>query len=156
MELLGQVVSETASVRTDEEGARVADWNQSIIDEFRSNDGRVGGRFENQPLLLLHHRGAKTGIERVNPLAYQSLDDGYAIFGSKGGAPTNPDWYYNLIANPECSAEIGTETVELKARVAQGDERERIWEKQKQLNPGFAGYEQKTSRQIPVVILEPR
>ncbi|MDQ3879226.1 MAG: nitroreductase family deazaflavin-dependent oxidoreductase [Actinomycetota bacterium] len=134
----------------------MSDWNQKIIDEFRANEGHVGGPFENQPLLSLHHKGAKTGTERINPLAYQKLDNGYAIFGSKGGAPTNPDWYYNLIANPECSAEIGTETLELTARVAEGDERERIWIKQKQLNPGFASYEEKTSRQIPVVILEPR
>ncbi|MFN2594004.1 MAG: nitroreductase/quinone reductase family protein, partial [Actinomycetota bacterium] len=75
----------------------MADWNANIIEEFRSNEGRVGGPFENQPLLLLHHRGAKSGQERVNPLAFQKLDNGYAIFASKGGHPTNPDWYSNLI-----------------------------------------------------------
>lgn len=132
------------------------DWNRTIIEEFRANEGRVGGPFERQPLLLLHHRGAKSGVERVNPLAYQKVESGYAIFGSKGGAPTNPDWYYNLIANPDAVVEVGVETIPVRARVAKGDERERIWEEQKRLNPGFAGYEQKTGREIPVVVLEPR
>ena len=129
-------------------------WNQKIIGEFRANEGRVGGYFEGKPLLLLHHRGAKSGTERVNPLAYQALDEGWAVFGSKGGAPTNPDWVYNLIANPEARVEVGTETFDVKARVVDGDERERIWSKQKELMPGFADYEKKTSRPIPVVILE--
>jgi deazaflavin-dependent oxidoreductase (nitroreductase family) len=131
------------------------DWNEAVIDEFRANGGRVAA-FAHQPLLLLHHRGAKSGIERVSPLAYQEVDHGYAVFGSKGGAPTNPDWYHNLIANPEATVEIGTETVEVLARVAEGEEHERIWEEQKRRNPGFADYERKTSRRIPVVILERR
>lgn len=131
------------------------DWNSGIIEEFRTNEGRVGGPFEGRPLLLLHHRGAKTGTERVNPLAYQTLDDGsLAVFGSKGGAPTNPDWYHNLRANPRASVEVGTETFDVTARVAEGDEYERIWSKQKKDLPGFADYEKKTARQIPVVILE--
>ena len=131
------------------------DWNANIIEEFRTNEGKVGGRFEGHPILLLHHRGAKSGTERVNPLAYQPLDDRtVAIFASKGGAPTNPDWYHNLKANPEASVEIGTESFDVKARVAEGDERDRIWTTQKERMPGFAEYEQKTSRQIPVVILE--
>jgi deazaflavin-dependent oxidoreductase (nitroreductase family) len=130
-------------------------WNQSIIDEFRANRGRVVA-FAHQPLLLLHHRGARTGIERVNPLAYQDLDHGYAVFASKGGAPTNPDWLYNLIANPDAGVEVGTQTVEVRARVADGEERERIWEEQKRRNPGFADYERKTARRIPVVVLERR
>jgi deazaflavin-dependent oxidoreductase (nitroreductase family) len=133
----------------------VLDWNQQNIDEFRANEGRVGGYFEGVPLLLLHHRGAKTGTERVNPLAYQRLDDNaVAIFGSKGGAPTHPDWYFNLIANPDASIEIGTERRNVKARVAEGDERTRIWEKQKTDRPTFADYEGRTTRMIPVVILE--
>jgi deazaflavin-dependent oxidoreductase (nitroreductase family) len=131
------------------------DWNRNIIDEFRANEGRVGGPFERQPLLLLHHRGAKTGAERVNPLAYQKLDNGYAIFASKGGAPDNPDWYHNLIANPKTTVEVGTETVPVQARVARGEERERIWTEQKRFNPGFAEYEKRTSREIPVIVLEP-
>ena len=131
------------------------DWNRRIIEEFRANEGRVGGPFEGAPMLLIHHRGAKSGIERVNPLAYQKVDGGYAVFASKGGAPTNPDWYYNLIANPETKAEIGAETIPVRARVAQGEERDRIWEKQKRDRPGFAEYEKTANRQIPVVILEP-
>lgn len=133
----------------------MANWNQSIIDEFRSNGGKVGGPFEGRPLLLLHHRGAKSGIERVNPLAYQDLGDGsVAVFGSKGGAPTNPDWVYNVKANPRVKVEIGTETFEAHARLAEGEERDRIWTRQKQESPAFAEYERKTSRQIPVVVLE--
>jgi len=131
----------------------VKDWNQGIIQEFRENGGRVAS-FRAQPLLLLHHRGAKTGIERVNPLAYQELDEGYAVFASRGGAPRNPDWYHNLIANPDVTIEVGDETAEVRARVAQGQERERIWEEQKRRNPGFADYERTMSRIIPVVILE--
>ena len=131
------------------------DGNASIIEEFRANEGRVGGPFEGATLLLLHHRGAKSGVERVNPLAYQDLGEGkVAVFASKGGAPTDPDWYYNVQANPDVTVEIGTKTSPAKARVARGDERDGIWERQKQLMPGFADYERKTSRQIPVVILE--
>jgi deazaflavin-dependent oxidoreductase (nitroreductase family) len=139
--------------------ADVADWNSKIIAEFRANGGRVGGQFEGAPLLLLHTTGAKSGLERVNPVMYQALGQGYAVFASKGGAPVNPDWFYNLLANPQVQAEIGTETgtetVELTARVADGQTRERIWAAQKSAYPGFAEYERKTTRQIPVVILEP-
>ena len=131
------------------------DWNRRIIDEFRSNGGKVGGRFEGNPLLLLHHIGAKTGIERVNPLAYQRVGDSFAIFASKGGAPTNPDWYYNLVANPDVIVEVGTETRPVRARVASGAERQRIWDAQKAAVPAFAGYETATSREIPVIVLDP-
>jgi deazaflavin-dependent oxidoreductase (nitroreductase family) len=135
----------------------MADWNVKIIEEFRANEGRVGGPFQGHSLLLLHHRGAKTGIERVNPVAAQRLaEDAWAIFASKGGAPTNPDWFHNLQANPDAIIETGTEVVPVRARVGEGEERERIWARQKQVMPGFAEYERKTSRQIPVVILERR
>jgi deazaflavin-dependent oxidoreductase (nitroreductase family) len=130
------------------------DWNSKIIEEFRANDGRVGGQFEGAPLLLLHTTGAKSGQERINPMMYRSVEGGYAVFASKAGAPTNPDWYYNLVAHPSVQAEIGTQTVQLTARVAGGDERDRIWSVQKTEYPGFADYETKTTRQIPVVILE--
>jgi deazaflavin-dependent oxidoreductase (nitroreductase family) len=103
---------------------------------------------------LLHSVGAKTGKTRVNPLAYQDLGGRYAVFASKGGAPTNPDWYHNLVANPRASVEVGTDTFNVIARVAKGQERERIWTAQKERMPGFADYERKTKRQIPVVILE--
>ena len=140
-----------------ERRAAMADFNENIIQEFRANEGRASGPFEGMPMLLLHHSGAKTKTDRVNPLAYQQLDGGArAIFASKGGAPTNPDWYHNLTANPETQIEVGTETIEVTARVAEGAERERIWEKQKSNMPGFAEYEEKVSRQIPVVILEER
>lgn len=130
------------------------DWNAKIIDEFRNNAGKVGRPFEGATLLLLHSRGAKSGQERINPVAYQQVGDDFAIFASKGGAPTNPDWFHNIKANPAVTVEVGTDTFDVRARVAEGDERERIWQRQKQLMPGFAEYEQKTERQIPVVVLE--
>jgi deazaflavin-dependent oxidoreductase (nitroreductase family) len=131
-----------------------SDWNRAIIEEFRANAGKVGGPFEGGTLLLLHHTGAKTGTRRVNPLAYQALPNGYAVFASKGGAPTNPDWYHNLVAHPDVSVEVGTDTVDVQARVAEGEERDAIWKRQKKLAPGFADYEKKTTRRIPVVVLE--
>jgi deazaflavin-dependent oxidoreductase (nitroreductase family) len=131
------------------------DRNTAIINEFRANAGKVGGAFEGAPMLLLHHRGARTGTERVNPLVYLPLDGKYAIFGSKGGAPTNPDWYHNLVANPDAEIEVGTERIPVRARVAPREERDPIWERQKVARPGFADYERATSRTIPVVILEP-
>ena len=133
----------------------MADWNDKIIEEFRANDGKVSGPFEGAPLLLLHSVGARTGATRVNPMMYQTVDDdSIAVFASKGGAPTNPDWYHNLVANPRTTVEIGSETLEVVARVAKGDERERIWTKQKAAYSGFADYEQRTNRTIPVIILE--
>ncbi len=134
----------------------MSDWNKDIIEEFRGNDGNVGGMFEGRPLLLLHHVGAKSGTERVSPLMYQALDDGFAIFASKGGADQNPAWFHNLKSNPETTVEIGTDTVTVRARVAEGEEHDRIWAQQKRDFSFFAEYEQKTSRsKIPVVILEP-
>ena len=130
------------------------DWNRAIIEEFRANAGKAGGPFEGGTLLLLHHTGAKTGTRRVNPLAYQALPNGYAVFSSKGGAPHNPDWYHNLVAHPDVSVEVGTDTVDVQARVAEGEERNAIWERQKKLAPGFADYEKRTTRRIPVVVLE--
>lgn len=131
------------------------DWNTKIIEEFRANGGKVGGQFEGAPLLLLHTIGARTGKERVSPMMYQDLGGALAVFASKGGAPTDPAWYRNLVANPEVKAEVGDEVRPFRARVATGDERERIWSTQKERYPGFADYEARTDRQIPVVILEP-
>jgi deazaflavin-dependent oxidoreductase (nitroreductase family) len=133
----------------------MADWNSKIIEEFRANEGKVGDPFEGAPLLLLHTVGARTGQPRVNPMMYRPVPGGYAVFATKGGAPTNPDWYHNLLAHPDVAAEIGTTTMKLRARVAEGAERDQIWAAQKAANPGFAEYEQQTARQIPVVILEP-
>jgi deazaflavin-dependent oxidoreductase (nitroreductase family) len=133
----------------------MANWNDRIIEEFRSNEGRVGGSFAGRPLLLLHHTGAKSGKIRVNPLAYRRDGDRFVIFATKGGSATNPDWYHNLLANPQASVEVGTNRHRVRATVANPDERQRLWTLQKQEMPGFAEYERKTSRQIPVVILEP-
>lgn len=132
----------------------MSDWNTSIIEEFRANAGKVGGNFEGAPMVILHTTGARTGEERVHPLVYQPLGEDIAIFASKGGAPSHPAWFHNLVANPEVTVEIGTDTVPMHARVAEGDERDRIWSRQKQLMPGFADYEANTSRQIPVVVLQ--
>jgi deazaflavin-dependent oxidoreductase (nitroreductase family) len=130
-------------------------WNEGIIEEFRSNDGIVGGAFTGKPVLLLHHVGARSGAERVSPLMYQDVDGGYAVFASKGGAPNNPGWYYNLLANPVTKVEVGIDTVAVAAREITGDEYERIWTKQKTDWPQFAGYEEKTSRErIPALVLE--
>jgi deazaflavin-dependent oxidoreductase (nitroreductase family) len=132
------------------------DWNRKTIEEFRANSGKVGGNFAGAPLLLLHTIGARTGKERINPVMYQDLGDGrVAVFGSRGGGPVHPDWYHNLVANPDVTAEIGTETRRYRARTATSDEREPIWSKQKRDYSGFAEYEAGTDRQIPVVILAP-
>jgi deazaflavin-dependent oxidoreductase (nitroreductase family) len=134
----------------------MSDWNTNVIEEFRANGGKVGGNFEGAPLLLLHTTGAKSGLERVNPVMYQELGDGrIAVFASKAGMDTHPDWYHNLVVNPDVTAEIGTETRNFRSRTATNSEREPIWSKQKHDYPGFADYEMKTSRQIPVIILEP-
>ena len=136
--------------------AELNDWNQRIIDEFRANEGRVGGNFEGAPLLLLHHLGRKSGTERVSPMMYRPVGDDLAVFASKAGADTHPDWYLNLLAHPDVEVEVGTDKVAVRARDLPADERDPIWEKQKQDYPGFADYESKTSRTIPVVLLERR
>ncbi|HZM29018.1 MAG TPA: nitroreductase family deazaflavin-dependent oxidoreductase [Acidimicrobiales bacterium] len=133
----------------------MSDYNAQIIEEFRANEGKVGGPFAGAPMLLLHTTGARTGADRVNPVVHGRDGDNLVIFASKAGAPTHPDWYHNLVANPDVSAEVGTETLPFRARVAEGEERDRLWSRQKELMPGFADYEAKTIRQIPVVVLEP-
>jgi deazaflavin-dependent oxidoreductase (nitroreductase family) len=133
----------------------MSDWNSQIIEEFRANAGKVGGQFEGAPLLLLHSTGAKTGQARVNPIMYLADGDNLVVFASKAGAPTSPDWYHNLVANPRASVEIEDRTVNVVARVADAETRERLWTQQKSLYPGFADYEAKTTREIPVVVLEP-
>jgi deazaflavin-dependent oxidoreductase (nitroreductase family) len=134
--------------------AEASEWNQRIIEEFRANEGRVGGPFAGVPILLLHHTGARSGVERVNPLAYQQVGKAFAVFASKGGAPTNPDWYHNLLANPRAHVEVGTETFDVVAHEAEAAEREGIWEEQKRQIPSFADYERRTPRRIPVMVLE--
>lgn len=133
----------------------MSDWDAKIIAEFRENQGSVGGSFAGASLLLLHSIGAKSGQERVHPLMYLPVEEGYAVFASKAGAPTNPAWYHNLLTHPETTIEIGTGIKKVRAREASGSERERIWSRQKQEQPAFAEYERKTSRKIPVMVLEP-
>lgn len=134
----------------------MSDWNEKIIAEFRANHGRVGGPFEGAPLLLLHSTGARTGREHVAPVMYQAVGEAFAVFASKAGADTNPAWYHNLRAHPETRIEVGDDTIDVSARVLDPDEREPIWEQQKARYPGFADYERKTDRVIPVVLLERR
>lgn len=129
------------------------DWNQMIIEEFRANGGRVGGRFAGQPLALLHTVGAKSGQLRINPVACMKDGDRYVIIASKGGAPVNPDWYYNVVANPLVTVEYGTETFKAQATVATEPERTRMYNQMAAERPTFAEYERKTTRRIPVIIL---
>lgn len=135
-----------------------SNWNAGVIEEFRANHGKVGGNFDGAPLLLLHSTGAKSGQERINPMMYLALDDPdtWAVFASKAGMDSNPDWYHNLVAHPDAEVEIGDDTIAVRARVADDAERAPIWEEQKRRYPGFADYEQKTTRTIPVVILTRR
>ena len=131
------------------------DFNARIIEEFRANGGRVGEPFENTPLLLLHHTGARTGTERVNPLAYLADGDRYVIFASKAGAPSNPDWYHNLRAYPEVTIEVGTDTLRATAHEATGEEREQLFAAMAERSASFADYQRNTDRRIPVIVLEP-
>lgn len=130
------------------------DWNAAIIEEFRANEGRVGGRFEGGTLLLLHHKGARSGTERVSPLAYFPDGDRKIIVGSAGGAPKNPDWYHNLRAHPHTTVEVGTATVPVVATELTGDEYAAVWEKVTTAMPGFADYQKQTTRRIPLVALQ--
>ena len=130
------------------------DFNDSVIERFRAMGGKLPGPAEGSALLLLHTRGARSGAERVNPVTYQPLADGWAIFAAHAGAANHPAWFHNLVANPETIIEIGTETVPVRARVVSGEERERIWERQKAFYPRFAKYEEQTTREIPVIVLE--
>ena len=129
------------------------EWNKAIIDEFRANDGKVGGQFSDMPLLLLHTTGAKSKLSRINPVAYIADGERFAVMASKGGAPTHPDWYYNLVAKPEVSAEVGTEQFQVHATIAAEPERTQLYEKMATVNPGFAEYQRQTTRIIPVVVL---
>jgi deazaflavin-dependent oxidoreductase (nitroreductase family) len=132
----------------------MSDWNDKIIEEFRANEGRVGGPFEGAPMILIHHVGAKSGTVRVAPLVYFPQDDGsMVIIASKGGAPTNPDWYHNVKANPVFDVEVGTETFPVRAEEIVGEERDAVWQKAVAERPGFGEYQQKTTRTIPVLRL---
>lgn len=137
------------------------DWNATIIDEFRANEGRVGGGFEGAPMVLVHHRGRKSGRDYVNPMMYLTDDDDPAtiyVFASKGGAPSNPDWYYNLTSAGEAQVEVGTETYPVTVTELTGEQRDRVYAEQARRYPGFAEYEEKTAgiRTIPVLALRRR
>lgn len=137
------------------------DWNAKIVEEFRSNEGRVGGPFEGAPLTLVHHRGRRSGREYVNPMMYLADEDDpdtIYVFASKAGAPTHPDWYYNLVAAGVAEVEVGTETHQVTVTEIDGDERDRVYAEQARRYPGFAEYEAKTAgiRTIPVLALQRR
>lgn len=129
------------------------DWNAKVIADFRAHDGRVGGQFEGAPVLLLHTTGARTGQERVNPMMYLEIEGRVFVFASKAGAPTHPDWFHNLVANPRVTVELGTESFFARAVPIEGEERTRIYDEQARLYPGFREYQDKTDRVIPVVEL---
>jgi deazaflavin-dependent oxidoreductase (nitroreductase family) len=131
------------------------DFNGRIIEEFRANEGRVGAPFEGSTLCLLHHTGAKSGASRVNPLVYLPDDGRYVIFASKAGAPTNPAWYHNLKAHPDTQVEVGTDTIDVTASEATGEERARLFRAQEERSPQFTEYQSKTERVIPVIVLTP-
>ncbi len=132
------------------------DFNATIIEEFRANGGQVGGGFAGAPMLLLTTTGARSGKTRVNPMMYLAEGDRWYVFASKAGAPTNPDWYHNLLAHPDVSIEVGTETVQVRATPLEGDERDRVYAEQAAANPGFAEYQEATDRVIPVIALDRR
>jgi deazaflavin-dependent oxidoreductase (nitroreductase family) len=140
---------------------RPGDWNAHVIEDFRANEGRVGGQFEGAPMTLVHHRGRKSGRELVNPMMYLPDDDDPAViyvFPSKGGAPTNPDWYFNLLAAGQAEVEVGTEQYPVTVTELTGDDRDRVYAEQARRYPGFADYEKKTAgiRTIPVLALRRR
>jgi len=135
--------------------------NSDVVSQFRSDNGKISsGMFKGARLLLLTTKGAKSGKERINPLAYTRDGDNYVVIASKGGSPTHPDWYHNILANPEVGVEVatpsGVEQFAARARIAQGEERQRLYDAQAAIMPNFAEYQKKTSREIPVVVLEPR
>ena len=132
----------------------MSDSNDRIIEEFRANEGKVGGQFEGYPLILIHHIGAKSGTERVTPVGCFPQSDGrFAIIASNGGAPTNPDWYYNLNAHPEINVEFGTEAFAVAVRELAGAEREAVWADVVSAVPGVVNTQRKTTRTIPVLLL---
>ena len=131
----------------------MSDWNTRIIEEFRANDGRVGGPFAGAPMILIHHTGARSGTERVNPLVYFPDGDRFVVIASAGGAPRNPDWYHNLKAHPRTTVEVGAETFAVDVQELTGDERSAVWQRVVAAMPGFGAYQEKTTRQIPVLAL---
>jgi len=132
----------------------MSDWNEKIIKEFRENGGKVGGHFENSTLVLLHTTGARSGQRRVNPLMCLPDGDRYVVVASKAGAPTNPDWYHNILADPNVTVEFGPETFEATARIAEEPERTELYARMEALSDAFSEYKKISGRVIPVVVLE--
>ena len=132
------------------------DYNRQVIEEFRANGGKVGGMWEGRPLLLLTTSGAKSGRRHTTPTMYLADGDRLLIFASKGGAPTNPDWYHNLLVHPEVTVEVGTEKYEATATPLTGEERDRLFARQAELYPQFGQYQARATRKIPVIALERR
>jgi deazaflavin-dependent oxidoreductase (nitroreductase family) len=132
------------------------EFNRGVISEFRENDGVVGGPFAGAPMILVNHRGARTGVEYTAPLVYTRDGDSYVVIASKGGAPEDPQWFRNLVANPDITVEVGADTIPVRARVAEGDERARLFRAQADAMPNFDEYAKATTREIPVVVLDPR
>jgi deazaflavin-dependent oxidoreductase (nitroreductase family) len=132
----------------------VSDFNRKVIEEFRANGGKVGGGFQGAPLLLLTTTGAKTGRTYTTPVMYLPDGERVVVFASKGGAPTSPAWYHNLVANPAATVEIGDDSFAVRATVTSGEERDRLFSRQAEMYPQFAEYARKTTRQIPVVALQ--
>lgn len=132
-----------------------ASFNEQLIEDFRANGGKAtSGPFVGRPLLILTTVGARSGESRENPLVYTRDGERYVVIASKGGAPTNPSWYHNLLANPEVTLEVLEERFTARAGVAEGEERDRLYQAQAELMPGFAEYQRRTTRQIPVIVLE--
>jgi deazaflavin-dependent oxidoreductase (nitroreductase family) len=132
----------------------MSDWNEKIIEEFRANEGRVGGYFEGAPMILIHHIGARTGTERVTPLVYFPEDDDHiVIVASNGGQPAHPAWFHNLKANPKIDVEVGTELYTVVAEELPRPERDEFWKRVVAERPGFGDYQEKTDRVIPLVRL---
>jgi deazaflavin-dependent oxidoreductase (nitroreductase family) len=139
------------------EEAEMSDWNHGIVEEFRANGGVVGGYFEGATMLLLHTKGRRSGKERVNPLVYLPDGDRWIVFGTKGGAPEHPDWYLNLMANPDVEIEVGTETIPVHAtEVLDDTEHDELYRRQIERREGFAEYLEKTDRRFPAIVLERR
>jgi deazaflavin-dependent oxidoreductase (nitroreductase family) len=132
------------------------EYNAKIIAEFRASGGRVGGTWEETPLLLLHHAGAKSGVSRVNPLAYLPDGSRYLIWAANGGAPNHPDWYRNLVARPNTRIEVGSETIDVVAAEATGEERERLFARAAEPYPQLVELARSTERLIPMIVLTPR
>jgi deazaflavin-dependent oxidoreductase (nitroreductase family) len=149
----GRVFAGSPLLQIAQTKSELNDFNQKVISEFRANQGKVGGQYANRPLLLLTTTGAKSGQALTRPLAYTKDGDRFVVIASFGGGPKNPSWYHNLVANPEATVEVGSERFRVRATVATGEERQRLYNRQAEQIPAFAEYQKKTTRQIPVIVL---